>query len=167
MKDGYKKILIIWLLLYVILAVLSTINTFNGTLDKSILSVGTYPLHISNVILFAFVGNRGEEKLCKIGIFSILIYLVLNILYNLSVFSFSVLSTTAIHNKILTIIYRADGNIITVCEYLALFSLIKGNEKVETYKVIAMLGLIIFCLINLVNNIFPKGKKNPEDTGIF
>ncbi len=158
MSEGYKKILKIWFVVYAILAAFRIINIFDNTILKSIFSIGTYSLSITSLILFVFVGNRGEDKLAKYGIITLIVYFLLTVGYKTSIYDLG-LSTyvdVGFKNKFFTIMYYACGNIITIFEYMAIFSLIKDNEKTEKYKAISIVALVIFTIIDLKNDIFPK-----------
>ena len=154
MEEKYKKILKIWLVLYIIFTIFKIINIFNDSLLKSVFSIGTYPLEITGLILFVYVANRGEEKIGRYGIISIIVFFVFYILYKLSVYDLDVSSSASFTNKICSIIYYTSNNCISIFEYMAIFSLIKGNNKIEKYKLLALVGIVGFSLINLINNVF-------------
>ena len=158
MKDNYKKILKIWLILYLIFTVFKIINTFDDSLLKSVFSIGTYPLQITSIILFVFVASRGEEKISKYGIISVIVFFAFYVLYKLSVYDLGVSSLVSFPSRICSIIYYTSNNCISILEYMAIFSLIKGNDKIEKYKKVALACIVGFALINLINNLIPSTK---------
>ena len=156
MSEGYKKILKIWLIVYVVFMAFRIINIFDDSIFKNVFSMGVYALNISSLILFVFVGNRGEDKIAKYGIIALIVYFVLTLGYKINIYDLG-LSTyvdVGFKNKFFSILYYTNVDVITILEYMAILSLIKSNEKTEKFEALAIVVLVILAAIDLKNNIF-------------
>ena len=156
MSEGYKKILKIWLIVYVVFMAFRMINIFDDSIFKNVFSMGVYALNISSLILFVFVGNRGEDKIAKYGIIALIVYFVLTLGYKTNIYDLG-LSTyvdVGFKNKFFSILYYTNVDVITILEYMAILSLIKSNEKTEKFEALAIVVLVILAAIDLKNNIF-------------
>ncbi len=158
MMNGHKLILKIWLGLYFVFTIFRIVHVYDSTILNGIFSIGTLPLQITSMILFVYVYERGDEGIGKIGIISVIISFSFYLLYKFSVYDLSNGSWVYFKDKICSLIYHTSGSCINICEYLAIFSLLQYNTKVEKYKLIAVACILIFSSIGLVNEIFPGAK---------
>ena len=155
MKEKYKQILKIWLIVFAVATLFKIVNTIDGSFLKSVFVLGFAPIEITSLILFVFVGNRGEEKIARYGIISILVYFVLYALYKWSVYDLTVLTSGSFMDKLLTAIYYASGSCITIFEYLAIFSFIKNyNDKIEKLKMGALICIISYTVLTFIAYLF-------------
>lgn len=156
-----KNILKLWLILFVIFTLFKIINTFDKTILTNVFSIGTFPLEMTSMILFFYVYSKGEKQIAKIGIISIIVFFIMNVLYNFNLFTFVLMDDSTIIDKIFSFVYYGSSGCITLFNYLALFSLIKTNdEKVIKLKQISIICIAIFLIINLIINLVASVRNN-------
>ena len=163
-NEKAKKILKIWIILYLAFTILNTIglfDIFDNDIIKKILRIGPYPLNITSIILYFYVYTKGEEKIAKIGFYSLVIYFIMCILKTFDVYSLATTSIKFIDKEpsfidiLGTFIYYTSNYAIDICNCIAILSLIKTtNDKINDLKKISIISVICFALIGVVSNTF-------------
>lgn len=152
MTNGSKTLLKIFLLAYGLLAVLSVLDSFNIKGLEEVLKISYISLPMTTVILLAYVMDRGDDGLAKIGILCLLVTMVITVLT-----SFGIVKTTFESNdmtsKIVDTVRSIASGGLSICSMLALFSLIPvSDDRSSILKVTAVLAYVVYVLINVSGN---------------
>lgn len=153
MNDKSKLILKIWFILFTILFISKLLNTLNDSLLPNLSKISVNYLNIPSVILFAYVLDRGEEKIAKFGIISAIIYLIIGIMTSFKVIN--ILNSTSFVINVFSLLKIVSTYILLLFEFLALFSLMPTNSNiVDKAKKIAIGSVILVSLLGVFFGIF-------------
>ena len=158
MKKESKYALIIALTLYVIFHALSVIRSFDANILSNITILGSAYIPITTVILLAYVWNRGDETIAKIGLACIAVSTIITILTLLEFISPGYLATKTI-DKIFKFVDTVASLGTSLTSMLALFSIIPiSDETSKKLQSTAIISYIIYAIIVVSGNVLDLQK---------
>ena len=152
MTQSSKSILKIGLLLYIVVEAITLLNHLKIEGLDFITKFYFISIPMSTIILLAYASDKGEEKLCNMGLLFIGINIVISLLYIFKVVDLSY-SGEKIIDKVALAARDISSGAISICGMLALFSIIPNkDDRIEILKVLAVICYIIFTIINVGDN---------------
>lgn len=152
MTNTSKTALKIGLFAYFIIAVLSILNQLKIEGLEDVLKISIVNIPITTIILLAYVQDRGEDGLFKIGILCILVNIVITALTAYGVVK-SAYSSEAMLDKVVASVRDVASGGVSICGILALLSIIPiADDRSNILKVVSVLAYMVFMSINVADN---------------
>lgn len=149
----YKVFLKIWFVLYIIFTVVTLFNIDISSLFYKVVSgLNITFSSLTSIILFSYVGIKGNDKIAKFGILSFILCKVIFLLNTFGIVGISTFTASTFFERFIASLYNLLLHCSYLAEILALFYLI-NSDKINKYKSIVIKCMFFYMFINFFLNL--------------
>ena len=150
MINESKILLKISIVLYIIVGILSILSYADISFLKDVTKFSDLYIPITGIILFAYVWDKGDDNIAKIGLGCICVSLIINIISHLGLFSAFDEKSINTYKALITVNSVASSG-SSLMQMIALFSIIPSTSSTGgKLKLVAILSYVIATILSFI-----------------